>query len=95
MLDRLKRVFDKLTIKYNKVQEGVDQIMTGYMLHTRTDDILDQGIQQGMQQGVQQERKESAIRMKEDGLSIDKIAQYVGENIETVKTWLAPTPINA
>ena len=84
MLDWLKHVFDKLTIKYKKVQEGVDQIMTGYMLHTRTDDILDQGIQQGMQQGVQQERKESAIRMKEDGLSIDKIAQYVGENIETV-----------
>ena len=89
IIDWLKRVFDKLTIKYTKVQEGVDEIMNGYILHTRTDDIFDQGMQKGMQQG----RKEDAIRMHEDGLPVERIARYVDESVETVKGWIASSPV--
>ena len=68
--------------------------MGGYILHTRTDDILDQGIQLGIPQGIQLERKQSAIRMKEDGLPVDKIALYVGESVETVKEWISSDPVS-
>ena len=74
-------MIEKLTVRYENVQKGVDKIMCGYILHTRTDDIIEQGISQG--------HKEDAIRMNEDGLSPEKIAQYVGEDISTVKEWLS------
>ena len=102
LIDWMKRVFDKITIKYEKVQKEVDSIMEGYILHTRTDDIWDQGMEYGLKQGLEQgalqgsqlERKESAERMRKDGLSLDKIAQYVNENVETVKGWFAPQMMN-
>ena len=131
LIDWIQRVFDKLTVKYENVRKGVDEIMGGYILHTRTDDILDQGrkqgieqgrkqgieqgrkqgIEQGRKQGIEQGRKqgmeqgisqgmsqgsnsrgiEDARRMSEDGLSLEKIAQYVGEDVNTVKEWLSPS----
>ena len=85
MLDWLQRVFDKLAAKYDNTRKGVDRIMKGYMLHTRTDDILDQG----RRMGKYEERQKTALRMSDDGLSIEKIAQYVGESVETVRERLA------
>ena len=99
MLDWLKRVFDKLAAKYDNTRKGVDRIMKGYMLHTRTDDILDQGRREGRQignlQGRNERGKEVALRMSDDGLSIEKIAQYVGESVETVREWLSAPPVLA
>ena len=43
LLDWTQRVFDKLTVNYKNVTKGVDELMGGYILHTRTDDILDRG----------------------------------------------------
>ena len=61
--------------------------MGEYILHKRTDDILDQGIQQGP--------KESAIHMSEDGLSVEKIARYVDESVETVRGWISSVSVTA
>ena len=43
LLDWTQRVLDKLTVNYKNVTKGVDDLMGGYILHTRTDDILDRG----------------------------------------------------
>ena len=50
-------------------------------------------MQQGNQLGKIQERKENIERMAEDGLSVEKIAQYVGESVETVRQWLSSSPV--
>ena len=112
LIDWTLHVLEKLAANYKNVMGGVNEMMKGYILHTRTDDILDQGIQQGLkqglkqgiQQGVQQGlqqgiqqgnwqgRQEDAARMSDDGLPVEKIAQYVGESVETVREWLAAAP---
>ena len=56
---------------------------------------MQQGMQQGNQLGKIQERKENIERMAEDGLSVEKIAQYVGESVETVRQWLSSSPVKA
>mgnify|MGYP002868356040 CR=1 FL=1 len=40
-------------------------------------------------EGVNTEKKENALRMYDDGLAIEKIAQYVGADVNMVKTWLS------
>ena len=44
--DLLLRVSDKLTMRYEKIREGVDEIMSGYILRTRADEIKDEGRQE-------------------------------------------------
>ncbi len=48
--DLLQRVSDKLLKNYQKIREGVDSIMSGYILRTAADDILEQGIEKGQEQ---------------------------------------------
>ena len=57
LLDWTKRVFDKLTVNYKNVTKGVDDLMGGYILNTRTDDILAEGREQ-----EQRERIEEMLR---------------------------------
>ena len=56
--DLLLRVSDKLTMRYEKIREGVDEIMSGYILRTRADEIKDEGRQEGHQEGLQEGRQE-------------------------------------
>ena len=51
LIDWIKRVLDKLTVNYRNVTKGVDELMGGYILHTRTDDILDEGRMEGRIEG--------------------------------------------
>ena len=46
----MQRVSDKLLKNYQKIREGVDSIMSGYILRTAADDILEQGIEKGQEQ---------------------------------------------
>ena len=48
----LQRVSAKLLADYENVKEGVDEIMSGYILRTRADDILDRGIAIGTENGI-------------------------------------------
>ena len=51
VLRLLIRVSNKLLIKHRAVRRRVDDIMSGYILRTDADDILEQGMEQGIEQG--------------------------------------------
>ena len=50
-LELLLQVSGKLTAGYGEVKKGVDRIMTGYILRTEADDILDRGREEGRKEG--------------------------------------------
>ncbi len=68
----------------------VGDMMRGAMIETSARRILNQGISQGISQGINQgineTKKETALRMLQDGeLSIDKIAKYSGLEVAEVE----------
>ena len=68
LLDWTKRVFDKLTVNYKNVTKGVDDLMGGYILNTRTDDIL--------AEGREQEQRERIEEMLRDGHTPEEIVNF-------------------
>ena len=58
LLDWIKSVLNKLTIKYKRVAKGVEDNMGGKILHTRTDDILDRGRELGREEGLKLGKEE-------------------------------------
>ena len=77
LLDWTKRVFDKLTVNYKNVTKGVDDLMGGYILNTRTDDIL--------AEGREQRDREIISRMLRKGKSPEEIADLCEVSLEQVK----------
>ena len=75
LIDWTKRVLDKQTVNYKNVTKGVDEIMGGYILHTRTDDILNQGRVEGEVRG----RSEEQRRRIEIMLRKDKTPQEIAD----------------
>ena len=49
---------------------------------------IQQGIQQGLQQGIQNEKKETILRLKAKGFSLDDISESVGISKEEIATLL-------
>ena len=71
-------VIKEIAQKYENVQKGVGDMMSGALIETSARTILNQGISQN--------QRETALRMLQDGeLSIDKIARYSGLRIEDVE----------
>lgn len=68
LIDWTKRVLEKLTVNYKNVTKGVDDLMGGYILHTRTDDILDQG--------REQRDREKIEEMLRDGHTPEEIVNF-------------------
>ena len=68
LLDWTKRVFDKLTVNYKNVTKGVDDLMGGYILNTRTDDILAEGREQ-------RDREKIEVMLRK-GLKPEEVANY-------------------
>ena len=93
------RAFDKRTIielsgdvikeiaqKYENVQKGVGDIMSGPLIETTARTILNQGISQGLSQGINQNQKEIALRMLKRGkMTVEEIAEDTGLSIEEVE----------
>ena len=52
-IELLLRVSEKLTMNFENIRKGVTEVMSGYILRTEADDILEQGIEQGIEQGSQ------------------------------------------
>ena len=75
------RVLEKLTYGYTTVAKGVEDLMGGYIVHTRTDDILDLGREQG---GMERER-EIISDMLRRGKKPEEIADFCGFPIELVE----------
>ena len=79
-------VINEIAKKYEHVQKGVGDMMRGALIETEACRILNQGIHQGKSQGINETKKETALRMLQDGeLSIDKIAKYTGLNVSEVQ----------
>ena len=77
LLDWTQRVFDKLTVNYKNVTKGVDELMGGYILHTRTDDILDRG-------KAQRDREKIEVMLRK-GLKPEEVANYGDYPLALVK----------
>ena len=79
-------VIREIAKKYDNVQKGVGDMMSGALIETEARTILSQGIKQGISQGIKQgvneTKKKTALIMLQDGeLSIEKIAKYSGLEI--------------
>ena len=81
LLDWTKRVFDKLIVKYKNVKKGVDELMGGYIINTRTDAILDEGRSEGREL-EQRDRIEVMLRK---GLKPEEVANYGDYPLALVK----------
>ena len=73
MIDWTQQVLEKLTVKYENISKEVDKAMGGYILHTRTDEILDEGRAEGewnatklMSYLVQNGRSDDVVKAAED-----------------------------
>ena len=87
-------VIREIAQKYENVQKGVGDMMSGALIETEARTILNQGINQGIKQGIKQgkslgaieTKKKTALMMLQDGeLSIEKIAKYSGLEIAEVE----------
>ncbi len=80
IIDLSGDVIKEIAQKYENVQKVVGGMMRGAMIETSARRILNQGISQG----INETKKETALRMLQDGeLSIDKIAKY--SNLEVAE----------
>ena len=83
-------VIREIAKKYDNVQKGVGDMMSGALIETEARTILNQGIKQGISQGIKQganeTKKKTALIMLQDGeLSIEKIAKYTDLEIAEVE----------
>ena len=85
LLDWTKRVLDKLTVNYKNVTKGVDDLMGGYILHTRTDEILDRGRSEGRAEGRTEGRNAMIEVMLRSGKTPEQISEFCGIPLERVK----------
>ena len=53
------------------------------------EDGMERGVAEGIQRGAEQEKRNTAVRMLKVQISVEQIAQAVGESVETVEQWLA------
>lgn len=53
------------------------------------EDGIEQGRVQGIEQGRHQERQNTAKKLVQMQMPVEKVAQAVGESVETVEQWLA------
>ncbi len=47
----MERILEKLLVNYKSLEKGVDYIMGGELIKTRTDEAREQGLEQGLEQG--------------------------------------------
>ena len=87
-------VIREIAKKYDNVQKGVGDMMSGALIETEARTILNQGISQGINQGISQgiiqgvneTKKKTALIMLQDGeLSIEKIAKYADLEVAEVE----------
>ena len=65
------------------IQQGIQQGMQQGM---------QRGMQRGVQQGKQEQAKDTALKLHDMGLPVDKIAKAVDVSIDTVQKWLVEQP---
>ncbi len=83
-------VIKEIAQKYENVQKGVGDMMSGALIETSARTILNQGISQGISQGrlqgISQNQRETALRMLKRGkMTVEEIAEDTGLDIEEVE----------
>ena len=91
-------MIQEIAEKYDTVQKGIGDMMSGALIETEARTILNQGISQGISQGIKQgisqgikqganeTKKKTALIMLQDGeLSIEKIAKYADLEVAEVE----------
>ena len=75
-------VIKEIAKKYENVQKGIGEMMSGALIETEARTILNKG----KAEGRNETKKETALRMLQDGeLPMDKIAKYSGLDITEVE----------
>ena len=78
IIELSRDVIKEIAKKYENVQKGIGEMMSGALIETEARTILSKGKAEG--------RKEAALRMLQDGeLPMDKIAKYSGLDITEVE----------
>ena len=79
-------VINGIAQKYENVQKGVGDMMSGALIETEARTILNQGIKQGKTQGISETKKQTALRMLKRGkLTIEEIAEDSGLSVSEVE----------
>ena len=79
-------VIKEIAQKYENVQKGVGDMMSGALVETEARTILNQGIKQGKTQGISETKKQTALRMLKRGkLTIEEIAEDSGLSVSEVE----------
>ena len=74
-------VIKEIAKKYENVQKGIGEMMSGALIETEARTILNKG----KAEGRNETKKETALRMLQDGeLPMDKIAKYSGLDINVI-----------
>jgi len=55
------------------------------ILQEGLDEGREQGIQQGIQEGIEREKREVALKLLQEGMSIEKVASITGLSVEEVQ----------
>ena len=83
-------VIKEIAQKYENVQKGVGDMMSGALIETSARTILNQGINQGISQGINQgisqNQRETALRLLKRGKqTVEEIAEDTGLSVNDVQ----------
>ena len=83
-------VIKEIAQKYENVQKGVGDMMSGALIETEARTILNQGIKQGIKQGksqgISETKTQTALRLLKRGkLTVEEIAEDTGLSVAEVE----------
>ena len=79
-------VIKEIAQKYENVQKGVGDMMSGALIETEARTILNQGIKQGKSQGISEAKKQTALKLLKRGkLTVKEIAEDTGLSITEIE----------
>jgi len=92
ILDKSRRVLQRIAAKYGKVQEGVGEIMGGRVLEYETKTAYNAGKAEGKAEGIiegeTEAKKRTARKMHAMGMDIKTIAEIIDVEENVVEEWL-------
>lgn len=85
IIELSRDVIRELAKKYENVQKGVGDIMSGALIETEARAILNIGKQEGRKEGKEENQRETALRMIRSGkMTGEEVAEYTGLAMEEV-----------
>lgn len=83
IVDMTDKVARNLVSGYEKVREGVKDVMGGRILEYEAKRIREEGLEQGLEQGLEKGRHEILMELVYDGiLTMEEAAERMGKNRE-------------